>query len=116
MEEATKVVVAAEQRKEHLDGNQKFRTLSLAQRCKIQGKSPLFPKHQRLFVHLRKKFCGSNSGRAQWSLWGLVKIMTCLPICRVRDGDVRGLWEGGDQLFGHLVPVAAGEGPRNLSY
>lgn len=101
--------VAAEQRKEHVDGTQKFQTLSLAQRPEIQGKSPLFPKHQRLFVHLRKKVCGCNSGRAQWNLWGLVKIMTCLPTCRVRDGDVRGLRKGGDQLFGHMVPMAVGE-------
>lgn len=78
--------------------------------------SCLFLLSIRGFVHSRKKLGGSNPGRAQWSLWGLVKILTCLPTCSVRDGDVRGLWEGGDHLFGHMVPVAVGEGPRNLPY
>lgn len=51
----------------------------------------LRPKSQMPFVHYRKRLSCSNPGRAQWSLRGLVKIMTHLPICRVRDADGSGL-------------------------
>lgn len=51
----------------------------------------LLPKSQTHFVHYRKRLSCSNPGMAEWSLQGLVKIMTHLPLCRVSDADGSGL-------------------------